>query len=292
MKGWPGVLVTTVREHFAGQSDIFAAGMAFFTAVSLAPLLVLAVAIAGTVFGPEAARAQLLHDVTAAMGPTAAATVDGFVGRAALEHDRWGRLATGIVVATWGAARIFAKLQDTLNALWGVRLRKDLPWRERLGVLVRKRLYAFLLVGLVGALLFASMLLQSVASGIAALATDLPFGAWPWRAIQGVIAVAIVTTLLILIYRVLPDVELHWRDVLPGALVAAVGATLGASAVGLYLGYAATSSLTGAAGGVLLLLLWMYFDGHVLLFGARFTRAWVARRRGALVPERHAELVP
>jgi membrane protein len=291
MTSWPRVLVMTVREHFAGQSDIFAAGMAFFTAVSLAPLLVIAVAIAGTVYGPEAARAQLLHDVTSAMGPTAATTIDSFVGRAALEHNHSWRLVFGIVVATWGAARIFSKMQETLNALWGVRPRKDLPWRDRLRVLVRKRLYAFLLVGLVGALLFASMLLQSVASGLAALTTELPFGSWPWRAMQGVTAIAIVTAVLIPIYRVLPDVELDWREVLPGALVAAVVATLGASAVGFYLGYAATSSLTGAAGGVLLLLLWMYFDGHVLLFGARLTRAWVARRRGAIVPEQHAELV-
>jgi membrane protein len=159
-------------------------------------------------------------------------------------------------------------------------------------VLLRKRLSAFLLVLFVGALLFASMLLQSYGAGLAALATELPFGWWPWRITQGVVAVAVVTALLVLVYRVLPDVELAWKDVLPGAILAATIAALAAYGMGMYFGYAATSSPTGAAGGILLLLLWMYFDAHVLLFGARWNRACIARKNGRIVPDEHAELVP
>lgn len=287
---WPGALVATIRDHFAAPSALFAAAVSFFAALSLAPLLVLAVAMVGMVYGEEAARAQLVSDVTSAMGTTPATVIDQLVRQAALEEGRWWRVAIGVAIAAWGATGIFTRLQETLNALWGVRLRENLPWRQRAAVLVRKRLSSFLLIGIVGALLLASMVLQSFSSGIAALASELPFGAWPWRALQAATAVALATAVLVPIYRVLPDVELSWRDVLPGALLAAIVATLGAFGLGLYFGYAATTSLSGAAGGVLLLLLWMYFDAHVLLFGARFTRACVERRRGKIVPEAHAEL--
>ena len=284
------MVIATIRDHFEAPSALFAAAVSFFAALSLAPMLVLAVAMVGVLYGEEAARARLVSDVTTAMGTTPAAVIDELVRQAALEQGRWWRVAIGVAIAAWGATGIFTRLQETLNALWGVRTRKQLSWRERLGVFARKRLSSFLLIGIVGALLLASMVLQSFGAGVAALASELPFGAWPWRALQAATAVALATAVLVPIYRVLPDVELSWRDVLPGALLAAIVATLGALGLGLYFGYAAMRSLSGAAGGVLLLLLWMYFDAHVLLFGARFTRACVERRRGEIVPEAHAEL--
>jgi membrane protein len=291
LQSWPRMTVATLREHFKGPSSLFAGAVAFFTSLALAPLLVLAVAMVGTVFGEEAARARLVEDVTAAMGPEIAAVLDSFVRRAALDEARWWRVILGAVIAAWGATNIFVRLQETLNAMWGVRPREGRTFRERVGVLLRKRLSAFVLVLVVGALLLASMLLQSYGAGLAALATELPLGTLPWRIAQGVFAVALVTAFLVPVYRVLPDVELAWKDVLPGAVVAAVIASLGAYGMGMYLGYTATSSLSGAAGGLLLLLLWMYFDAHVLLFGARLGRAYVARRKGRIVPQEHAELV-
>lgn len=282
-------MLDTIRDHLEAPSALFAAAVSFFAALSLAPMLVLAVAMVGVIYGEDAARARLVSDVTTAMGTTPAAVIDELVRQAALEQGRWWRVAIGVAIAAWGATGIFTRLQETLNALWGVQLRKNLSWKQRLAVLVRKRLSSFLLIGVVGALLLASMVLQSFGSGVAALASELPFGAWPWRVMQAATAVALATAVLVPIYRVLPDVELTWRDVLPGALLAAIVATLGAFGLGLYFGYAATRSLSGAAGGVLLLLLWMYFDAHVLLFGARFTRACVERRGRTIVPESHAE---
>lgn len=288
-KRWP--LFVAAREHAKGKSSLFAAAVSFFAALSLAPLLVLAVAMVGTVFGNEATRAQLVEDIDAAMGPAPAAVVDGLVRNAALDEGRWWRVVVGVVVAAWGATGLFVRLQETLNTVWGVRQREGRTLRERVVVLLRKRLTSFMLIGIVGVLLFASMVLQSFGAGLDALASELPFGTWTWRVAQGLVAIALCTAFLMPVYRILPDVELAWRDVLPGALVAAVIATVGAALLGFYFGYAATRSLSGAAGGVLLLLLWMYFEAHVLLFGARYTRACVARRPGPIVPERHAQLV-
>lgn len=285
------MLVATVRDHFKGKSDIFAGAVAFFTVLALAPLLVVAVAMVGTIFGADATREQLVVDLSAAMGPGPAGVIDELIRNAALDERRWWRVVLGVTIAGWSATRMFLRLQATLNEVWGVREREGLGLRERIGVLLRKRAIAFGLIALVGVLLFGSMLLQSVGFGLAALASELPFSALSWRILQGVASVALVTAFLVPLYRVLPDVELGWRDVWPGALLAAVVAAAGAYVIGIYFGYAATSSVSGAAGGVLILLLWIYFDAHVLLFGARFTRTYVARRRGAIVPERHAELV-
>jgi membrane protein len=292
LQSWPRLVVATLREHFQGQSSLFAGAVAFFTSLALAPMLVLAVAMVGTVFGEEATRARLVEDATAAMGAGPASVIDAFVRHAALDEGRWWRVVVGVAIALWGATNIFVRLQQTLNAMWGVRPREGRTFAERVAVFMRKRLSAFILVLVVGALLFASMLLQSYGAGLAALATELPFGAWPWRIAQGVLAVAIVTAFLVPVYRVLPDVRLAWKDVLPGAVLAGVVAALGAYGMGMYFGYAATASPSGAAGGLLLLLLWMYFDAHVLLFGARWNRALVARRNGLIVPDDHAELVP
>jgi len=285
------MLVATARDHYKGKSDIFAGAVAFFTVLALAPLLVVAVAMVGTVFGTDATRERLVVDLSAAMGPGPAGVIDELVRNAALDERRWWRVALGVMIAVWSATRMFGRLQETLNAVWGVRQREGLGLRERVGVLLRKRASAFLLIALVGVLLFGSMLLQSVGFGLAALASELPFSALSWRILQGVVSLVLVTTFLVPLYRLLPDVVLGWRDVWPGALLAAVVATAGAYLIGIYFGYAATRSVSGAAGGVLILLLWIYFDAHVLLFGARFTRTCVARRRGAIVPERHAELV-
>ncbi|MBC8071330.1 MAG: YihY/virulence factor BrkB family protein [Deltaproteobacteria bacterium] len=280
-----------LRDHFAGRSEIFAGAVAFFTALSLAPLLVVAVTVVGQVFGEAATRAELLEKMELSFGPQPAALIGELVRQAAIDEGRWWRLGIAILVALWSATSLFTRMQETLNALWGVRPRKGRSFAERARVFLRKRFTAFVLIAIIGALLFASMLLQSVGAGLDAVASELRFGAWPWRIAQAAVAIAAVTLLLTPVYRLLPDAQLSWRDVWPGALLAAVIATAGAGLIGSYLGYTATRSASGAAGGVILLLLWMYFDAHVLLLGARFIRVRVLRHR-AIVPEPHAELVP
>ena len=288
---WKRLLTASVRGHLDGNGDIFAGGIAFFTALSLSPLLVLAVAMVGVFFGAEATQAHLLTDLEAAVGPEPAAVIGDLVRKAAVDEGRWWSVALAGVIAAWSATTMFANLQSTLNAMWGVKARETSGVAASIKSVLRKRITSFVLVAVIGALLFASMLAQSLGSGVAALASELPFGDWPWRLLQMVFAIAIVTAFLVPVYRVLPDVVLGWRDVWPGALLAAVLATIGAWAFGLYFGYAATGSVSGAAGSVLLLLLWMYVNSHILLLGARLTLEYVRDVRGIVEPEPQAELV-
>lgn len=285
------LLMGSFRGHVANNGDIFAGGIAFFTALSLSPLLVLAVAMVGVFFGNEATQTHLLTELESAVGPEAAAVIGELVQKAAVDEGRWWKVAIAGVVAAWSATTMFANLQATLNQMWGVKPRETNGFIDSIKSVLRKRITSFALVAVIGALLFASMLAQSLGAGVAAFASELPFGNWSWRLLQLVFAVGIVTAFLIPVYRILPDVELEWRDMWPGALLAAILATIGAWAFGLYFGYAATGSVSGAAGSVLLLLLWMYINSHILLLGARLTLEHVKDVRGAVEPEPHAELL-
>jgi membrane protein len=282
---------TTLKRFFAARADILSGAMAYFTILSLAPLLVLAVAFVGMVYGEEAARQRVVEDLSASMGEHAAAVLDQLLRAAAVGGHGW-KLALGIAVALWGASKIFTRMQDALNDIWSVRKRKLPSFQERAKVVLRKRAGAFVLATVVGLLLLASMTVKSVIAGIHGVTGGLPFGSVILPAMEAVASVVLITAFIALLYKWLPDVELEFADVWPGALLTSLLSAAAAFAISAYLGYLATSSLSGAAGGVLVLLLWIYFTSQVFLLGAEFTRSYTEWRRGAVRPEPHAELVP
>ncbi|HET6582436.1 MAG TPA: YihY/virulence factor BrkB family protein [Nannocystaceae bacterium] len=281
---------TTFKRFFAARADILSGAMAYFTVLSLAPLLILAIAIVGLVYGEEAARQRVVEDLSTSMGPHAAGVLDDLLRAAAVSGNGW-KLAIGIGVALWGASKIFTRLQDALNDIWGVRARRLRDLGDRTMVVLRKRASGFVAALLVGVLLLASMTLKSVIAGVHGVTGALPFGTVIWPVVEGVGSVVLITAFIALVYKWLPDVELELADVWPGALLTSLLVAVGSFAISAYLGYLATTSLSGAAGGVLVLLLWIYFTSQVFLFGAEFTRAYTEWRRGPARPEAHAEAV-
>ena len=197
----------------------------------------------------------------------------------AMRHDEFER------------SRIFVRVQDALNEIWGVRPKRGRALGQRAKRMVQKRVGSFLLAMLVGVLLFVSMGLKSVIAGVHELTGELPFGSTAPRVVEAVSSIVLVAAFLGAMFRWLPDVELGWRDVWPGALLTSVLAAAGAFVISAYLGYFATTSVSGAVGGVFVLLLWIYWNAQVFLLGAEFTRAYTLRRRGEVEPEPHAELV-
>jgi membrane protein len=278
-------------RFFAARADMLSAALAYFTVLSLAPLLMLAVALVGFVADEDVARQRIVDDLATSMGEHGAAVLDQLLRAAAIGGQGW-KLAIGLGVALWAAAKIFGRLQDALNDVWSVRARKLPTMRERLKVFLRKRAAAFVLAVLVGVLLFASMTLKSVIAGVHGVTGALPFGGIVWPMIEATASLVLVTGFIALLYRWLPDVELEMSDVWLGAVITSLLCALASFAISAYLGYLATSSLSGAAGGVLVLLLWIYFTSQFFLFGAEFTRAHTEWRRGAARPEPHAERVP
>lgn len=282
--------MTTFRWFFAARADLLSGAIAYFTILSIAPLLVIGVAIGGVVFGEDTARARVVADVASSMGPDAAALLEQLL-RAGTHLGHGWELVAGIAVVLWAASRVFVRIQDALNEVWGVRPKRGRALHQRATRIVQKRAGSFLLAMLVGVLLFASMAVKSIIAGVHRSTGELPFDSVAVRVVEAVTSVVLVATFLGVLFRWLPDVELKWRDVWPGALLTSLLAAIGAFAISGYLGYVATTSLSGAVGGVFVLLLWIYWNAQGFLLGAEFTRAYTVRRRGPVEPEPHAELV-
>lgn len=281
---------TAIRWFFAARADLLSGAIAYFTVLSIAPLLVIGVAIGGVVFGEDTARARVVADVASSIGPDAAALLEQLLRGGARGGHGW-ELVIGIGVVLWAASRIFVRVQDALNEVWGVRPKRGRALHQRATRIVQKRAGSFLLAMLVGVLLFTSMGVKSVIAGVHGFTGELPFGSVAVRVVEGLTSVVLVASFLGVLFRWLPDVELTWRDVWPGALLTSVLAAIGAFAISGYLGYVATTSVSGAVGGVFVLLLWIYWNAQVFLLGAEFTRAYTLRRRGEVEAEPHAELI-
>lgn len=268
------------RAAWDGYSDDraarMAAGLSFYTAFSIAPMLVIAIAIAGFIFGEEAARGEVSLQLQALLGPQAAQFVESMVERAGAEGT--GFVATLISLATlgWGATRVFVALQDTLNLIWDVERDPDASiWST-----LRGQLLSFAMVAVIGFLLLVSLIATTALAALGnLLATVLPAPVPVWEAINFVFSFAVVTLLFALIFRVLPDTDVAWREVWTGAIVTALLFTVGKTLIGAYLGQSSTVSVFGAAGSLAVFLLWVYYMAQVVFFGAELTRAHAKRRR-------------
>jgi len=274
-------LVARVKEAFAGfgrhKVPRLAAALAFFTLISLAPLLVVLVAVVGLVLGNDQAREQVVSQLTAAVGPQATDLIEGLIDRTRL--GRSGLVATVVSVVTLlaGATGVFVQLQGALNAIWEVEPERQ-GWRRTLlmrleGLLI---LLGLGLAALVAVALNAAV--NVIARGFAGL---LPGAGWLWWVGNQVATFAIFALVFAALYRLVPDVRLTWRDVWGGALFTAALYKVGEVALAYYLGTAGVGSPYGAAGSLVVLLLFVFYAAQILLFGAEFTRADVAIRRGA-----------
>jgi membrane protein len=286
---WPAGLAAllrrTLREWVDDHCARLAAALAYYTVFAMAPLLVVALAVAGLAFDQPAARSALVGEMRSLVGSDGAVLLEEALANAA--RGGHGALATavGTVVLLVGASGAFAELQGSLNAIWGVRA----PRGKALARLLRERVLSFSLVLVLGFLLLASLL---VSAALAALAQRLGGGLLGaaevlFRLANGLVSLALFTLLIAAIYRVLPDAQVAWRDVWAGAALTAVLLTVGKALIGLYLGRGTLGSAYGAAGALAVLLAWAYYVGLIFFLGAEFTQV-LADSRGELVPRRGA----
>jgi membrane protein len=249
------------------------AALAYYTLFSLAPILIVAIAIAGVAFGPEAVRGEIVGQVEGLVGREGAEAVQAMLEGAAKPSSSVPATIIGIVTFFLGATGAFLELQNDLDAIWRV---KPKSRGSFLRDLVMQRLISFGLVLGLGFLLLTSLI---VSAALAALHTYMgnafPGVAILWEALNVVVSLAVITLLFAMIYKVLPDVKLAWSDVWVGGLVTAGLFTTGKFLIGLYLGTSAFASAYGAAGSVVVILLWVYYSAQIILLGAEFTRAFV-----------------
>jgi len=282
----PAIFWTATKAWWDDDAIRLGASLAYYTLFALAPILLVATAVAGIVFGAQAARGQIVGQLDQLVGPDGARAVQSLLEGAS--HRRAGMLASvlgGItfVVAATGA---FLELQAALNTIWRV---KPNPRANVRGFVV-DRLRSFGLVVAIGFLLMVSLAVTaSLAAFNAWLAHRSPSIPLAWSGVNALASVVVTTALFALLYRFLPDVRLRWRDVTTGAFVTAILFTVGQQLIGLYLGQSSVSSSYGAAGSVMILLLWVYYSCQILLFGAEFTRVYAQRYGANARPESYAE---
>ncbi len=273
------LLVQTGKEVMDDDVPTLSAAIAYYTVFSLPPLLVVVVAVAGAIFGAQAVEQAIVGQVESAIGPGAADEVGTMI------EQRQGSLAgglgaqlAGIAALLFGATGAFAQLQKALNRAWEV---EETSGGGVVGV-VLKRMLSFGMILAIAFLLLVSLAVSAAISAVGSAAAEAVGGMPPvlMQALNLAVSVGVITLLFALMFKVLPDAEVAWRDVWVGALVTALLFTVGKTLIGLYLGTANPGSAFGAAGSLALILVWVYYSSLIVLVGAEFTQVW-ARRFGS-----------
>lgn len=260
-----------------------ASALAFCTLFSLAPLVIILVAIVGVVFGEEAARGEISAAINDLVGSRAAVAVEDAVERSRLEEAGLLPTLLGLGAMIFGATTVFAQMQAALNHFWGVRAR---PARSGLLTFIMVRLVSLSMVLIVGFLLMISFALTIAISGILTYANEwIPVPAAVVAVIDLAVSLGVTTVLVGMIFKVLPDVRLQWRDVWHGALITAILFALGQYFISLYLTRVAPGSTYGAAGSLVVVLLWVYYSSLILFLGTSVAVARILRRDGAVTPK-------
>ena len=262
-----------------------AASLAYYTALSLAPLVLLIVGVVGLFLDRQQVGSQLSAQLEGLIGPAGRELVTSIL---TATNPQGGTIATIIGLATLliGATAVFGELQATLNLVWEVRPAPTTGVWAGLWAMLRERLFSLALVLALAFLLLVSLVISAALAGAAALFQG-PEQALLSRLLELGVSLAVLTFVFALLYKYVPDAEIGWQDVWLGGLITAVLFTLGKTAIGFYLGQASVGSAYGAAGSLIALLVWVYYSALIMFFGAEFTHAWTIRHH-AVTPEPHA----
>ena len=268
------LLRESVEAFIADDALSRGASISFYTVTSIGPVLFIVVAIAGIAFGEEAARGAIAGELVSLMGKESADLVQTMIQSASGKSSGILASVVGMVTLLVTASGVFGEMQSALNVIW-----KAQPQGTTISRLVRARAASFGLVAALGFLLLVSLVISTILSALGAYAnTTLRFGAFILQIINSVVSLVLISILFSAIYKVLPDVKLAWRDVLVGAVVTAVLFNLGKFLIGLYLAYSAVASSYGAAGALIVVLLWIYYSAQIFLLGAEFTKTHASHR--------------
>lgn len=280
------LLKETFSEWSKDKASRLAAALAYYTTFSLAPLLIIVIAIAGAVFGEEAARGEIVGQIQGLVGRDGAEFIETAIENA--NKPTTGRFASivSVVVLLFGASGVFAELQDALNTVWEVQAK---PERGLINV-IRNRFLSFTMVLGVGFLLLVSLVTSAaLAATVNFFGHLLPPGLdFVWQLVNFIFAFIVSTVLFGLIYKVLPDVKIGWSDVWIGAALTSVLFSIGRYLLGQYLGNSSFGSTYGAAGSLVVVLAWVYYAAQILFFGAEFTQVYARKYGSQIVPDRNA----
>jgi membrane protein len=269
------LLKLTVSDWFEDNALRLSAALAYYSVFSLAPLLIIAISIAGLLFGEDAARGAIENQLSGMIGPDAAVVVEDMISGAKQDTSRSMALV-GIGVLFISASGVFGQLKDAMNTIWEVEVKPTGRWIK----LIRDRFLSMTMVLGAGFLLLVSLVLSAILAATSHwLGLLFPIPGVVWQVVSEVISFGIITLMFAMFFKFLPDAVVRWKDVWIGAAITAGLFTFGKMLLGLYLGRPQAVSMYGAAGAFVLVLLWVYYSSCILLFGAEFTQVY-AKVRG------------
>jgi len=276
---------TTATDFMDDNAPRLAAALAYYALLSLAPLIVLALAIAGLLVDEEAARGSIARELSGLVGTAGGQAIESIVRNAKAPTAGIVSTVLGVVVLLFGASGVFGELEAALDTIWEVAPR---PGRG-IGGLIRDRLFSFAMVMGVAFLLLVSLIMSAALAAMGRLLSGaLPGGEVAWQGVNFVLSLGVVTGLFALTFKTVPHAKVAWRDVWIGAFVTALLFTFGKLLIGLYLGKTSFSSAYGAAGSLVLLVIWVYYSASILLLGAEFTQAYAAEYGSRIEPSEGA----
>lgn len=282
LRGFIEIAARTVDEFLEDGAPRLAAALAYYLLIALAPLLIVFVTVATTLFEDATVRDALIATAYNAFGEAGASVVTQVLQQVTAPSDVTvtSTAIMGAVIALFGASAAFTQLQAALNIVWGIRARP-----ESFGHMLRRRGFAFLTVVVIGIALLGALLLST---GLARLLGGwIPtFRGMTWLTEKGLSFLG-AALLFGTLFTILPDYRVEWRDTVVGALVTSLLFNIGSVALGRYVGQSSVASFYGAAGSIAVMLVWLYYSTQVLLFGAEFTYVWAARRRAGHIARGH-----
>lgn len=280
------LLKVTFSEYNEDKVPLLAAALAYYTVFSLAPLLLIVIAIAGSVFGEEAAQGEIVGQIQGLIGREGAEAIQVMLQNTQ-QPNSGGTVATvlGIVTLLFGATGVFGQLQDALNIIWDVQPKPGRGVKN----FIQTRLLSFAMVVVIGFLLLVSLVISAVLAGVSHFFGEMfPGFILGGQILNLVISFGTTTLLFASIYRFLPDVHVPWKNLWIGAAVTAFLFTIGKSMIGLYLGNSGVGSTYGAAGSLVVILIWVFYSAQILLLGAEFTQVYSKYRGSPIQPAKHA----
>jgi membrane protein len=279
------VTLRAVQNWWKDNCLRLAASLAYYTALSLAPLLLLIVGVVGLVLDRQQVATQLATQLEGLMGQAGRELVTSIL---TTTSPQGSLLATVIGLGTLfiGATAVFGELQATMNLIWEVQPAPTSGVWAGIWAWLRERIFSLAIVFALAFLLLVSLVISAALAGAAALFQG-PEQAVLSHVLEIAVSLLVLTFVFALLYKYVPDAEIGWRDVWLGGLITAVLFTLGKTAIGFYLGQASVGSAYGAAGSMVVLLVWVYYSALIMFFGAEFTHVW-ATRHGDVTPQPHA----
>lgn len=279
-----------VFQEFSADNILkYSASLAYYTVFSIAPLLVIVTALLGFFFGKEAMQGQIYQQLSHLIGSVAALQIQDTIKNIHLNTNNYLATVISIVILFIGATTIFGEVQDSLNKIWGLKIKPKKVWWK----LIITRLLSFSLILSIGVILIISFVLNALLNAFGDLISNyLKNYSSYFMAVTGAIVSLLVTGFLFsLIFKILPDAKIKWKDVLLGGFVTAIFFTLGKMGIGYYIGKSKLSSLYGAAGSIIIFMVWVYYSAVILYLGAEFTKVHAKFYGHNIVPNEYAEWV-